>query len=138
MDCGYSSLTVCFQEPFWVGLYQRDGGDGCELCRIVFGGEPGDGEVYAWLLELWRGLVFGPVEGEWVKKEPANPKRRQREIHRAVRPAGVGTRAQEALKRQQAQGKEARKRLGRAEREAERERRFVLRQEKRRKKHSGH
>lgn len=50
----------------------------------------------------------------------------------------MGTRAQQALALQREEGKAARTRQSRAEREAEEERKFALRQEKRREKRKGH
>ena len=37
-----SRLTVYFEPPFWVGLYQREDEEGFQACRVVFGGEPRD------------------------------------------------------------------------------------------------
>ena len=46
MDITYFKLTVMFQEPFWIGLCERECGGTLEVCRIPFGAEPKDGEVY--------------------------------------------------------------------------------------------
>lgn len=139
METGYARLTVCFEAPFWVGLYERGGGGTYEVCRIVFGGEPRDYEVYAFLLEHWRHLRFSPsMEVEEPVDRKVNPKRMQRQITRQLRTTGMGTRAQQALKLQQEQGKEARKRRSREEREAEKARQFALRREKQREKRKGH
>lgn len=139
METGYARLTVCFEAPFWVGLYERGGGGTYEVCRIVFGGEPRDYEVYAFLLEHWRHLRFSPsMEAEEPVDRKVNPKRMQRQITRQLRTTGMGTRAQQALKLQQEQGKEARKRRSREEREAEKARQFALRREKQREKRKGH
>lgn len=139
METGYARLTVCFEPPFWVGLYERGGGGTYEVCRIVFGAEPRDHQVYAFLLEHWRHLRFSPsVEAEDLTERKVNPKRMQRQIKRQMRAPGIGTKAQQALKLQQEQGKEARKRRSREEREAEKDRQFALRREKQREKHKGH
>ena len=37
---GYSSLTVFFEDPFWVGVYERTDGGRYEACKITFGAEP--------------------------------------------------------------------------------------------------
>ena len=55
-----------------------------------------------------------------------------------TRTAGIGTKAQQALKLQQEQGRQARQSRARAGREAEAQRRFALRAAKRREKHRGH
>ena len=139
MENGYARLTVYFEDPFWVGLYERGGGGTYAVCRIVFGAEPRDHEVYAFLLEHWRRLKFSPsMEAEGPGERRINPKRMQRQIKRELQNTGMGTKAQQALKLQQEQGKEARRRRTRGEREAEAERQFALRQEKRREKHKGH
>lgn len=139
MENGYARLTVYFEDPFWVGLYERGGGGTYAVCKITFGAEPRDHEVYAFLLEHWRQLSFSPsMEAEGPAEQRINPKRMQRQIKRELQSPGMGTKAQQALKLQQEQGKEARKRRSRGEREAEAERQFVLRREKRREKHKGH
>ena len=139
MEHGYAELTVWFEDPFWVGLYERRSGGTYEVCRIVFGAEPRDCEVYAYLLENWRRLRFSPsMEEKGPVERRINPKRMRRQIERSLQRTGTGTKAQQALKLQQEQGKAARVRRSREEREAEAERQFALRREKRREKHKGH
>lgn len=139
MENGYARLTVYFEDPFWVGLYERGDGGTYQVCRIVFGAEPRDHEVYAFLLEHWRRLRFSPsMAAEEPAERKVSPKRMQRKIKRQLQSPGIGTKAQQALKLQQEQGKEARRRRSREEREAEADRLFALRREKRREKHKGH
>ena len=134
-----STLTILFQDPFWIGLYEREDNGQYQVCRIVFGAEPRDQEVYLFLLENWRKLRFSPaVAGGLLPETIRNPKRRQREVQKETRTAGIGTKAQQALKLQQEQGKLERKVRSRQEKEAEEARRFQLHQEKRREKHRGH
>ena len=54
METGYARLTVYFEDPFWVGLFLRGGGGTWEACKVTFGPEPKDCEVYAFLLENHR------------------------------------------------------------------------------------
>ena len=69
-----SRLTVLFQAPFWVGIYERTDDEGYQVCRVVFGPEPKDYEVYAFLLENWRTLSFSPaVEVEEREEYRDNP-----------------------------------------------------------------
>ena len=139
METGYAMITVRFEDPFWICLYERDGGGMCQVCRITFGAEPRDQEVWAFLLENWKRLEFSPpVPSGPLAGRTVNPKRARREARRQTRPAAMGTKAQQALALQREQGKEARRRRTREEREAEEARRFALRQEKRREKHKGH
>ena len=134
-----STLTILFQDPFWIGLYEREEDGQYQACRIVFGAEPRDQEVYLFLMENWRKLRFSPaVTGGLPPETIRNPKRRQREVQKETRIAGIGTKAQQALKLQQEQGKLERKVRSRQEKEAEEARRFQLHQEKRREKHRGH
>ena len=58
---GTSRLTILFDDPFWIGLYEREDDTEYSVCRIVFGAEPRDQEVYAYLLEHWRTLRFQPA-----------------------------------------------------------------------------
>lgn len=133
-----STLTLLFEDPFWIGLYERTDGGAYEVCKITFGAEPKDYEVYDFLLQHWRSLTFSPpVEaGKAADKKPGH-KRMQREIKNQLREKGVGTKAQQALKLQREQAKAERKLKTRAQREAEKERQYTLRQEKKKARHKG-
>ena len=139
METGYAKLTVCFEAPFWICLYERYGGGTYSCCKLTFGAEPGDQEVYAFLLENWRRLDFSPpIAAEAPPERKVNPKRAHRQARKEVHPAGLGTKAQQALALQREEGKARRTRQSRAEREAEQDRRYALRQKKQREKHRGH
>ena len=80
-----STLTVFFENPFWVGVYARVDGDRYEVCKITFGAEPKDYEVWDFLLKNWSKMKFSPpIKAERVEERKINPKRMQREIHRDV------------------------------------------------------
>ena len=42
-----TSLTILFENPFWIGLYERIDNEKYEVCKITFGAEPKDYEVSA-------------------------------------------------------------------------------------------
>lgn len=134
-----ATLTILFEEPFWIGLYQRVRGDTCQVCKITFGAEPRDSQVYDLLLKRWHLLRFGPpLPAASGGERAVNPKRMQRSIHRQVSPSGLGTKAQQALKLQREQDKARRITRSRQRRAEEEARRYALRQEKRREKRRGH
>ena len=133
-----STLTVFFENPFWVGVYERVDGDRYEVCKITFGAEPKDYEVWDFLLKNWSKLKFSPpVQAEVAIERKINPKRMQREIQSQLQDKGIGTKAQQALKLQHEQCKLERKTKNREQREAEKDRLFALRQEKKKSKHRG-
>lgn len=139
MEKTITRLTVYFEDPFWVGGYERECGKHYEAAKITFGAEPKDYEVYAFLLSHWQQLRFSPtIETAKPLERKMNPKRLQRDAHRMTQQTGIGTKAQQALKAQQEQGKLERKTISREQREAEKEQKFLLREEKRREKHRGH
>lgn len=133
-------FRVFFEEPFWIGILERESEGRYEVGKTTFGAEPKDYEVYAWILRESTRLKFSPsMEMEKQAERQINPKRMQRKIQK--QPASVnevGTKAQQALKLQQEQGKLERKSRSRAQREAEKERQFELHQEKKKQKHRGH
>ncbi|MCP1109707.1 YjdF family protein [Ohessyouella blattaphilus] len=134
-----SKLTVFFDDPFWVGVYERISDGKLEVCKITFGAEPKDYEVYAFLLENWSKLRFStPIKADSKQDTKINPKRMQRAIKKQLESNGIGTKAQQAIKLSQMEGKEARKKKSRLEREQEKERQFIIKQEKKKMKHKGH
>ena len=133
-----SSLTILFEAPFWIGLYERADNGKYEGCKITFGSEPKDYEVYEFLLKNWHKLKFSPpIQAEVSIERKLNPKRMQREIQSQLQDKGVGTKAQQALKLQHEQCKLERKAKSREQKEAEKDRQFAIRQEKKKAKHRG-
>jgi len=133
-----TSLTILFENPFWIGLYERIDNEKYKVCKITFGAEPKDYEVYDFLLYNWNKLRFSPpVRTDSVEERRINPKRMQREISGQLQDKGIGTKAQQALKLQHEQGKIERKIQNREQKEAEKERQYALRQEKKKAKHRG-
>jgi hypothetical protein len=134
-----TSVTVLFEDPFWIALYERWEDRRYEVCKITFGAEPKDYQVYAFLCKNWKKLRFSPVvQTKKSDAERINPKRMQRLIHRQVKSTGVGTKAQQALKLFQEQNKLVRKENSRERREEEKDRRYELHREKAKEKHKGH
>ena len=137
MDKVSGRLTVFFEEPFWVGVFECISDGELSVCKVTFGAEPKDYEVYDFVLKNYYQLRFSPVVATDVKEASHNPKRIQREVRKQVQNAGIGTKSQQALKLQQEQLKTERKTVSREQREAEKQRQFELKQQKRKEKHKG-
>jgi hypothetical protein len=132
-------FTVYFDDPFWIGVCERQDEDGYSVARVVFGGEPSDAALYQFILKNYRQFIFSrPSKDEKAESKPLNFKRAQREARRVQQNAGIGTKAQEALKAALAQNKQERQEYSKVQREAESEQRFLQRQQKKREKHRGH
>lgn len=139
MQQNSSRLTVYFEPPFWVGVYERVCGGVLEVAKITFGAEPKDYQVYDYLLKNWCHLVFSPpMAGEVDTVRPQNAKRLQRAIKAQLARQGVSTKSQQALQLQRETCKIQRQERSREKKEAEKARRFTLRQTKRKKKRRGH
>jgi len=138
MDETNGMLTVFFDEPFWVGVFERTENGQLSAAKVTFGAEPKDSEVLEFALRHYYELRFSPAVVTKTKKTADNPKRRQRDAHKQTVSAGIGTKSQQALKLMQEQNKTERKQLTKQQREAEKQRQFELRQQKRREKHKGH
>ena len=139
MDEVSAKLTILFEDPFWIGLYERVYKKKLEVCKITFGKGPSDSEVYEFMLKNWRRLRFSPpVAGIKPQKEKINPKRMQREIHKSQKNTGIGTKSQQALKLQQEQMKDTKKAAKKLRKEEESKRSFELKQQKKKEKHRGH
>ena len=133
-----SKFTVLFDDPFWVGIFERLEGDKLSVCKVTFGAEPTDAQIYAFLLSHYNKLQFSrPIKTE-QKQKADNHKRRQKNAKKALENKGIGTKSQQALKKQYEEIKTEREALGKEQREAERERQFDLKQQKRKEKHKGH
>ncbi len=131
------TLTVFFDDPFWVGVVERVEEDRLTAAKVTFGAEPRDQEVYAFLLQHYRSLSFSPPVAAITGEGKRNPKRMKRTAQKQLQRAGVGTRSQQALKLQQEQGKRERREKSRAQKLAEDRQKFEQKQQKKRAKHRG-
>ena len=138
MDKISGKLTVFFEEPFWVGVFEHIEGDKLNVAKVTFGAEPKDYEVQAYILKYYYSLQFSPAVATVVKETKRNPKRMQRDAKKQMQENGIGTKSQQALKLQQKQNKQERKRRSREQKELDKQRMFELKQQKKREKHKGH
>ena len=138
MDKVNGKLTVYFEEPFWVGIFERIEDGKLSVAKVTFGAEPKDYEVQEYIQKYYFDLKFSPAVEAIAKDIKRNPKRMQREAKKQMLETGIGTKSQQALKLQQEQNRHERKERSRKKKEAEEQRMFKLKQRKKREKHKGH
>ena len=76
MDKVLVTLTVFFEDPFWVGVVERIAEGSLSASKITFGAEPKDYEVWDILLRGYDRLRFSPAVETAVKEAKVNPKPR--------------------------------------------------------------
>ena len=138
MDRVSGKLTIYFEDPFWVGIFERIENRKLSVAKVTFGAEPKDYEVLEFINRNYYHLQFSPAVETVVKDTKKNPKRAQRDAKKQTLETGIGTKSQQALKLQQEQNKQERKVRSREQRDAESQRLFELKQIKKREKHKGH
>ena len=60
MESSSAKITILFEDPLWIGLYERQEGDRYTVCKITFCAEPKNYEVYAFLMHNFSRLQFSP------------------------------------------------------------------------------
>lgn len=137
MGESFGKLTVYFDDPFWVGVFERIEDEKLSVCKVTFGAEPKDYEVLEFILKNYGQLKFSPSVDVKVRKEAKNPKRIQREARKEIAQSGIGTKSQQALQQQREENKLMRKAISKQKKEAEKQRQYDLKQQKRKEKHKG-
>ena len=51
-------LQVFFEEPFWIGVFERSQNGKLSVCKVTFGAEPKDYEVLDFILHNYDQLRF--------------------------------------------------------------------------------
>ena len=138
MDRVSGRLTLFFEDPFWVGVFERIENRKLSAAKVTFGAEPKDYEVLEFINRNYYHLLFSPAVETVVKDNKKNPKRAQRDAKKETSETGIGTKSQQALKLQQEQNKLERKVRSREQKEAESQRLFELKQAKKKEKNRGH
>ncbi|MBR1930649.1 MAG: YjdF family protein [Lachnospiraceae bacterium] len=68
MDKASSKLTVFFEDPFWVGAFERAIDGKLSVSKVVFGAEPKDYEVWDFVLNHYYELKFSPFVEARIKQ----------------------------------------------------------------------
>lgn len=137
MNKAGGKLTVYFDAPFWVGVFERIRDGRLSAAKVTFGAEPSEQEICEFVLTRYAELQFSPTVSITEKEAKSNPKKIRREARSEVLQTGIGTKSQQALKLQYEQNKQEHKVRSREEKEAEAERRFELKEQKKKEKHRG-
>ncbi len=133
-----TSLTVFFEDPFWVGVFERIEDGKLSACKATFGAEPKDHEVWEFVLLHYYGLVFSPAIEIKTRQAADHPKRRIRNARKQLENRGIGTKSQQALQKQREEMKDEHRQVSREQRDSEARRRFEMKQEKKKDKRKGH
>ncbi|WP_252247175.1 YjdF family protein [Clostridium sp. ZBS4] len=133
-------LTVLFNEPFWIGVFEIEEDEYYKVSKVTFGSEPKESEIFDFVLKNYYSLKFilQEVEDEKYLKKRENPKRVQKAIKKELKSKGIGTKAQIAIKEQHEINKIQRKKKSKEENESEQIRKFQIKQNKKKEKHKGH
>ena len=89
MDKVNGKLTVYFEEPFWVGIFERIEDGKLSVAKVTFGAEPKDYEVKEYIQKYYFGLKFSPAVEAVVKDIKRNLKRMQREAKKQMLETGI-------------------------------------------------
>ena len=131
-------MTVFFEDPFWVGVFERIDDGKLSVCKVTFGAEPKDYDVWEFVLRHYDELVFSPAVETEMRQIADNHKRRLRNVRKQTERSGIGTKSQQALQLQREELKTERRQISREQRDAEAQRRFEMKQLKKKEKRRGH
>mgnify|MGYP003092198791 FL=1 len=137
MDKVVVKLTVYFENPFWVGVFERIAGRHLSAAKITFGAEPKDYEIAGFIQRHFYELRFGQSVSTKRREAKKNPKTAQRDAKRQVQQVGIGTKSQQVLKLQHEEKRLEGRKKNREEKQAKAERLFLLKQQKRKEKRRG-
>ena len=68
MDAESEKLTVFLEGPFWVGVFERISDGKLSVCKVTFGAEPKDPNIWDFILEHYYELKFSPAIETKVKR----------------------------------------------------------------------
>jgi hypothetical protein len=132
-------LTVYFDPPFWVGIFEKIEDNHCQVARQVFGTEPTEPELIRFALQNYVTLEFSqPALINSQKNKPDNYKRRMREIRGQMLAPEKSTKAQQIFRQEYELNADLRKNENRENRLEEQDRKYLLRKARQAEKHRGH
>lgn len=134
--------TIFFDKRYWVGTFERTDKEGYAVARHIFGAEPNDSEIHAFVLNHYHELKFGEFKKLDLQIQRMNPKRAQREVRREMERMKETTKpstfAQDYMREEMEKKKKEKKSNNSAEKQARLDEQFAIKQEKKKEKHRGH
>ena len=67
MDKVSCRLSVFFEEPFWIGVFERISEGRLSVCKVTFGAEPKDYEMADFVLKNYYWLRLGTKSQQALK-----------------------------------------------------------------------
>ncbi|MGZ7442724.1 YjdF family protein [Paenibacillus sp. TH7-28] len=134
-------LTIYHDGQYWVGVFEEHSQGKLRAGRHIFGAEPKDEEVLAFIRSDLNRLLESISQGVAVQLPETgrvNPKRLARQAAVELRSRGASTLAYEAMRLEYEQRKLAKRSTTKQQREAERERKREIKIRKAKAKHRGH
>ena len=131
-------LTVLFESPFWIGIFEKEQDGQYSVARTVFGAEPRDFEVFEFIIYKMDQLKFSTPQEDEIVKRKVNPKRVQREVKLELSKKNIVSKAQDALRLEIEKNKKERRSFNSKLKEAIKQERFELKQQKKKEKKRGH
>lgn len=131
-------IRVLFEEPFYIGIFEKVENNKVYVAKVTFGKEPKEKELNVYLNENYYKLKWQLSDEIFKDNEIKNPKRRQREARKELLKKTVGTKSQNAIKKQYEENKSINKKKARINKELLDKKKYELKQEKKKEKHKGH
>lgn len=92
-------LTVLFQNPFWIGIFEEECEKEYSVAKIALGAEPTEAQLYELILKNYNEIPFKKTKTQTLStQKKVNYKRLQREVKKIQNEKGIGTKAQNAIK----------------------------------------
>jgi hypothetical protein len=130
-------LTVFFETPYWVGIFERVENGALAACKVTFGAEPSTAELYAFIMAQSGKLAYGEGIAEVHVEKHINPKRLQREVHRQMSERDTRSKAQAVISAQYEAQKELRRKVAKERRAEIADARYALKQLQKKQKKRG-
>ena len=131
-------LTVFYDHPYWIGIIERWEDNALSVCRIVFGPEPKDYEIYELLSQCYYDLKFSSGLEDVQVNRKMNPKRMQRQVRKSMTSTGVRKKAWDAIQQEREKNKLEKKKKSSKKKAEEKHLRFEMKKQKKKEKRKGH
>ena len=131
-------IKILFENPFYIGVFEKAENNKIYVAKVTFGKEPKEKELNVYLNENYYKLEWQLSDENFKDNEIKNPKRRQREARKEMLKKTVGTKSQNAIKKQYEENKVLNKKKAREDKEVLDKLKYELKQKKRKEKHKGH
>jgi hypothetical protein len=138
IKCVTSVFTIFFEDPFWVGILEENYDEKNYMGKHIFGAEPSNSDLIQFYIYEFDKIKKIKISESNIEAKKMSFKKSLNKAKKIQDKKGIGTKSQNLFQKAFEETMDIKKKLSRAGERADKEEKYIKKQEKKLEKRKGH